>query len=115
MQALLGKNPLSAKIQSAQQASELLAQVSPVKQPVVAGTLPLALKDLQSQKPTVANPDKWYVQGHAYTVMGYDLQAQTVTLRNPWGTHPEPDGTFTIPMASFSDSFILIQTIEPDK
>jgi hypothetical protein len=113
MQALLGKGPLSAKIQSADQASELLRQVSPGKQPVVAGTSPMSLKDLQSQKPEVSNPDKWYVEGHAYTVLAYDLQAQTVTLRNPWGDHPDPDGTFTIPMASFAGSFVLIQTTEP--
>jgi len=26
----------------------------------------------------------WWVPGHAYTVMAFDEDAQTVTLRNPW-------------------------------
>lgn len=113
MQTLLAKEPLGAKIKSVSQVAELLGQVSPSKQPVVAGTSPLSLKDLQTQKPDVSNPDKWYVEGHAYTVLAYDLQAQTVTLRNPWGDHPDPDGTFTIPLTSFANSFEVIQTTAP--
>jgi hypothetical protein len=40
---------------------------------------------------------------HAYTVMDFDEDAQTVTLRNPWGTKPDPDGVFTLPLAVFLD------------
>jgi hypothetical protein len=57
--------------------------------------------------------EKWYVEGHAYTLLGYDLQAQTVTLRNPWGEHPDPGGVFTIPLSTFAESFEMIQTVEP--
>jgi len=34
-----------------------------------------------------------------------------VTLRNPWGNHPDPDGTFTISLAAFADSFEVIETV----
>ncbi|HEV2351041.1 MAG TPA: C2 family cysteine protease [Terriglobia bacterium] len=113
MQTLLAKEPLGAKIKSADQVAELLSQVSPSKQPIVAGTTGLSLKDLQAQKSVPGGTDQWYVEGHAYTVMSYDLQAQTVTLRNPWGEHPAPDGVFTIPLTTFANSFELIQTVEP--
>ncbi len=113
MQTLLAKEPLGAKIKSAGQVAELLGQVSPGKQPVVAGTTGLSLKELQAQKPTVGDASTWYVERHAYTVLGYDLQAQTVRLRNPWGDHPEPDGDFTIPLTTFAESFEVIQTTAP--
>jgi hypothetical protein len=47
----------------------------------------------------------WWVPGHAYTVMAFDEDAQTVTLRNPWGTKPDPDGVFKLPLATFFDAF----------
>jgi hypothetical protein len=47
----------------------------------------------------------WWVPGHAYTVIGFDEDAQTVTLRNPWGTKPGPDGVFTLPLATFLDAY----------
>lgn len=113
MKTLLAKEPLGAKIQSASQVAELLSQVSPAKQPIVVGTTGLSFKELKAQKSVPDDTEKWYVEGHAYTLMGYDLQAQTVTLRNPWGEHPAPDGIFTIPLATFANSFELIQTVEP--
>ena len=113
MEAFLGKEPLGANIKSASQVAELLKQVAPAKQPVIAGTTGFSLKDLQSQKALPDDAGTWYFEKHAYTVLGYDLQARTVTLRNPWGDHPEPDGSFTIPLSTFADSFELIQTIAP--
>ena len=47
----------------------------------------------------------WWVPGHAYTVMAFDEDAQTVTLRNPWGTKPDPDGVFKLPLATFLDAY----------
>ncbi len=47
----------------------------------------------------------WWVASHCYTVLNYDSAAQTVTLRNPWGAKPDPDGVFTIPLATFLDAF----------
>lgn len=113
LKTLLAKDPLGAKITSAGQVAELLSQVSPAKQPIVVGTSGLSLKDLEAQKSVPGDTDKWYVEGHAYTLLGYDPQAQTVTLRNPWGEHPAPDGVFTIPLTTFADSFEMIQTVAP--
>jgi hypothetical protein len=47
----------------------------------------------------------WWVPGHAYTVVGFDEDAQTVALRNPWGTKPDPDGVFKLPLATFLDAY----------
>jgi hypothetical protein len=113
MQTLLAKDPLGAKIKSASQVAELLSQVSPAKQPIVVGTSPLSLKDLEAQQSVPDDAKNWYVEGHAYTVLSYDLQAQTITLRNPWGEHPAPDGVFTIPLTTFANSFEMIQTVAP--
>jgi hypothetical protein len=37
--------------------------------------------------------------------MSYDDAEQTVTLRNPWGAHPSPDGIFTLPLSVYLDSY----------
>jgi hypothetical protein len=47
----------------------------------------------------------WFVPAHSYTVLDYDAAAQTVTLRNPWGARPDPDGVFTLPLAVFLDGY----------
>ena len=49
--------------------------------------------------PPEAEP--WYVNAHCYTVLGYDAGAATVSLRNPWARHPDPDGIFNLPLRSF--------------
>jgi len=49
--------------------------------------------------------DDWFVPLHAYTVLAYDPEARVVTLRNPWGRHPDPDGQFTIPLDTFHTAF----------
>ena len=60
-------------------------------------------------KPTAPNAQiagaSWWVASHCYTVMSYDETAQTVTLRNPWGAHPGPDGTFTLPLSVYLDGY----------
>jgi len=67
---------------------------------IVAGTRAEAPRaDFESQ-----NKD-WWVSSHAYSVLDYDEAAATVTLRNPWGARPSPDGVFTIPLAVFLESF----------
>jgi len=47
----------------------------------------------------------WWVAAHCYTVMNYDESSQTVTLRNPWGSHPGPDGTFTLPLSAYLQGY----------
>jgi hypothetical protein len=51
---------------------------------------------------TVSN---WWVAAHVFTVLDYDESAGTVSLRNPWGTRPAPDGSFTIPLADFLGAY----------
>lgn len=48
----------------------------------------------------------WYVPEHAYTVLAVNSDSGTVTMRNPWGDHPEPDGEFTLSTASFTTDYI---------
>jgi hypothetical protein len=47
----------------------------------------------------------WWVDAHAYSVLDYDETTKTVSLRNPWGKHPEPDGYFTVPLSVFLQGF----------
>jgi hypothetical protein len=47
----------------------------------------------------------WWVNAHAYSVLDYNESSQTVTLRNPWGTRPEPDGVFMLPLSTFFAGF----------
>jgi hypothetical protein len=47
----------------------------------------------------------WWVAAHCYTLMSYDDATQTVTLRNPWASHPSPDGNFTLPLSVYLDGY----------
>jgi hypothetical protein len=47
----------------------------------------------------------WFVPGHCYTVMDYDETSQTVSLRNPWSSHPDPDGEFTLKLPVLAQGF----------
>lgn len=73
-----------------------LRRLGPESAAMVAGTKPAA---------GAVDPGKWWVGAHAYTVLGYDELTQTVSLRNPWGGHPAPDGTFSLPVAVFLAAF----------
>ncbi len=55
----------------------------------------------------------WWVPAHCYTVLDFDETAQTVTLRNPWGAHPDPNGVFTIPLAVFLDAYEFYTYTQP--
>jgi len=47
----------------------------------------------------------WFVPGHCYTAIDYDDATRSIILRNPWGKHPDPDGTFTLPLPVFEQGF----------
>jgi hypothetical protein len=66
---------------------------------MVAGTWGAA-----SSGDAFSKTDSW-VPSHCYTLLSYDDAAQTVTLRNPWGAHPDPDGVFTLPLPVFLAGF----------
>jgi len=52
-----------------------------------------------------AQAEEWYIARHAYSVLAVNQSARTVTLRNPWGDHPKPDGEFTIPADVFAAGY----------
>ncbi|HEY6253740.1 MAG TPA: C2 family cysteine protease, partial [Candidatus Angelobacter sp.] len=54
----------------------------------------------------------WYVASHAYTILNFDSIQKTVTLRNPWGNHPDPEGIFTIPLDTFVSAYERIAFAE---
>jgi hypothetical protein len=64
---------------------------------MVAGTF--------SNAPGGLGSANWWVNAHAYSVLDYNEYSQTVTLRNPWGTRPDPDGVFTISLGTFYQGF----------
>ena len=61
-----------------------------------------------------ADSHNWWIGEHAYTVLGFDDATQTVTLRNPWGEHPDPDGVFRLPFAVFLQDFNIYSLSTPE-
>lgn len=96
-EAFLGKG-LSGLVADKKLTTEQLRRLKSGQLAMVAGSWGTATGD------GYGNAD-WWVASHAYTVMGFDEAAQTVTLRNPWGTKPGPDGVFTISLAVFFDAY----------
>lgn len=56
----------------------------------------------------------WYVESHAYTILSFNVDQKTVTLRNPWGDHPDPEGVFTIPLDTFTSAYERIAFSEAE-
>jgi len=54
--------------------------------------------------------DEWYVNAHCYTVLSYDSNATSVSIRNPWAHHPDPDGIFNLPLGTFVPAYAGIVT-----
>jgi len=99
MEAFLGQGKVSAGLTNdSQQAMAQLRRFRAGGVAMVAGTKPMAPN-------TQIASANWWVPSHCYTVMGYDESAQTVTLRNPWASHPGPDGIFTLPVSVFLDGY----------
>ena len=76
--------------------AEILAEAGAAKVPVTAATGHGVIPSFVS-----GGTKPWYVEGHAYTVLGYDPEKNEVTIRNPWGEHPSPDGVFTLSLEQF--------------
>jgi hypothetical protein len=53
-----------------------------------------------------ANKPDWFIPDHAYTVLDYDDASRIVTLRNPWGTRPGPDGVFRLTLSTFQKTYM---------
>jgi hypothetical protein len=83
------------------------SELIPLLAKVHAGTLAMVAGTKGSGPPPSAemlaasSAPGWYYPGHAYTVMDYDAAERVVTMRNPWGTKPDPNGVFRIPLSVF--------------
>jgi len=97
MEAFLGK-AYAGMMNDSQQTMAQLQRFRAGGVAMVAGTKGMA----PNEQIASAN---WWVAAHCYTVISYDDSAQTVTLRNPWGSHPGPDGTFTLPLSVYLDGY----------
>lgn len=63
-------------------------------------------------QPLPSGADVWYVNAHCYTVLGYDSATATVTIRNPWARHPDPNGVFGLPVNTFYYAYYGLVTPE---
>jgi hypothetical protein len=105
MQTMTG-TVLSVENHSENQVGSALGQAFKERHPVVAcsgGSL--FSRQLAEGRALPAETKSWYVNAHCYTVLAYDRDGQTVTLRNPWARFPEPDGVFTLPVKTFVLAF----------
>jgi hypothetical protein len=69
--------------------------------PAIAATRPV----VPPKDAAFGKASTWWVAGHAYTVLDYDETSDMVTLRNPWGTRPGPDGSFQLSVSDFLRMF----------
>jgi hypothetical protein len=87
------------------QLMEELSRVQRGRFGAVAGTEHETLQQIAAQGKFVPNgATQWYVPSHAYTILNY--QGTTVTLRNPWGDHPDSaNGVFSLTLNDFQKFF----------
>jgi hypothetical protein len=115
MAAFLGGKPVVLSSKEPDKVAQLLQAVISEGAPVVAGTSPKDLEQLQASVPLPPSAKDWYVPGHAYTVLDVNASTRQVTLRNPWGRKPDPDGIFTIPIETFLEVYPMVATIIDEK
>ncbi len=115
MAAFLGGKPVVLSSKEPEKVAEVLHAVISEGAPVVAGTAPTELSQLKTSAPLPANAKDWYVPGHAYTVLDVNAETRQVTLRNPWGHMPDPDGVFSIPIETFLEIYPMVATIINEK
>ena len=113
MTALAGKS-VEVPSQSLTEMSDALASATRARRPLVACTAGSRYYQQLANKQSIPEAAKpWYVNAHCFTVLGYNPDSQTVTLRNPWGQPPQPDGIFKLPLTEFLPAFRGIVTTEP--
>jgi hypothetical protein len=99
--------------QSESQAGKALAEAIGKNMPIVACTGGSTYYNQVAKGQALpAESDAWYVNAHCYTVLNYDSGAATVSIRNPWARHPDPDGIFSLPLATFVPAYAGIVTPE---
>lgn len=113
MAALGGSSRLVVNESESQAASVLSAAVG-AHRPLVACTAGSRFYgEVAAHQPLPERVRPWYVNAHCFTILGFDSASQTVTLRNPWGQPPQPDGVFQIPLSDFVPAFHGIVTTGP--
>jgi hypothetical protein len=99
MEAFTG-NSKAALIADPRVLPDLMRQLHDGRIAMVAGTF---MKPSNPAYP--GEHESWFVPGHCYTAIDYEEATQSIVLRNPWGRRPDPDGTFTLPLAVFMQGF----------
>jgi hypothetical protein len=108
--SLTGKKARYLTTHSRLVAGPALALAVRSHQPIVASSREDSAEGLISTGRVGADAKDWYAPAHAYTVLGYEAMSGNVKLRNPWGTHPAPDGIVALPLATFVAAFDGITT-----
>jgi hypothetical protein len=110
METLAGSSHFQEN-QSASQAGAALAEAVRDGMPIVACTGGSHFYDLVGKGESLpASTEPWYVNAHCYTVLSYDSSASSVSIRNPWARHPDPDGIFDLPVSTFTQAYVGIVT-----
>jgi hypothetical protein len=114
MQVFGGENVLAVPNQDESQTARALTIATQGHRPVVACTSGSQYFKLMASGQTLPSEiQSWYVNAHCYTVLGYDPDGRVVTVRNPWGEHPDPDGILRLPLQSFMPAYRGIATLGP--
>ena len=114
MQVFGGENVLTVPNQDESETARALTVATLDHRPVVACTAGSQYYKLKaSGKMLPSDVQAWYVNAHCYTVLGYDPDGRVVTVRNPWGEHPDPDGVLKLPLQSFMPAYRGIATLGP--
>ncbi|HEV2348464.1 MAG TPA: hypothetical protein VG028_01325 [Terriglobia bacterium] len=93
------------------EAAGALSRGMSARAPMVACTGESRYHQLLAAHQTLpAGTGPWYIDGHCYTILSFDPDEKIVTLRNPWGDQPYPDGILKLPLASFVPGFGGIET-----
>jgi hypothetical protein len=106
----------SSDVKSADQAGAAMAAALQKRQAVVAWTRESPPRSAQTARAHLLDgsvAEEWFNPMHAYSVLAVNLQAGTVTLRNPWGHPPEPDGVFILPLHSFAAAYEAFSVSTP--
>jgi Calpain family cysteine protease len=110
LRAFVGDSRTIYPIKDAAQVTAEISSALQAHEGVVAWTSesPDARLVAKWRQPTPADRPDWFVGSHAYTVLAIDSNAGTVTVRNPWGTHPYPGGEAKISLDSFFEAYVAI-------
>jgi hypothetical protein len=110
MKALAGSSRFLPN-QSPAEAAAALQRAADQHRPMVACTGGSQFaQTIARHQPLPSGAGRWYINGHCYTVMGFDSAAGNVRLRNPWGQGPTPNGIFELSLDNFVPAFRGITT-----